>query len=154
MRIKSGAFSPEGKIPERYTCQGENISPEISWEGAPEKTQTFALILDDSDAPAGAWVHWVVYNIPGAARGLPPHVPATERLENDAVQGRNSFRKIGYGGPCPPQGHGPHRYFFRLYALDARLNLKPGAGKEEVMSAMNGHILGEAGLMGRFERPL
>ena len=152
MQIKSNAFRPEEKIPERYTCRGEDISPDISWENVPDKARTFALIMDDPDAPGGTWVHWVVYNIPAATRSLPVHVSTADKLENGAIQGITSFRKIGYGGPCPPVGHGPHRYYFKLYALDTRLELEPGASKEDLLKAMDGHILDQSELMGRFER--
>jgi len=152
MQIGSTSLVPDGKIPEKYTCRGANVSPDLYWKSAPEKTKAFALIVDDPDAPAGAWVHWVVYNIPAETRSLPAHIPATGSLENGMTQGKNSFGGIGYGGPCPPPGHGPHRYFFRLYALDAPLRLDAGASREELTAAMKGRILGQAELMGRFER--
>ena len=154
MQIKTGAFSPESRIPEKYTCQGADISPALSWEGVPEKTRSFSLIMDDPDAPGKTWVHWVIYNIPAETRSLPERFSPAERLKNGLLQGRNDFGEIGYGGPCPPPGHGPHRYFFKLYALDTDLNLKPGAGKKDVEKAMDGHILGQAELIGRFERRL
>ncbi|MBI3441214.1 MAG: YbhB/YbcL family Raf kinase inhibitor-like protein [Proteobacteria bacterium] len=152
MKISSTAFVRDAKIPAKYTCEGADISPDLAWEGIPEKTKTLALIMDDPDAPAGTWVHWVVYNIPATVHAFPAHVPVSERLDNGALQGRNSFRKIGYGGPCPPPEHGPHRYFFLLYALDIPLDLKAGASKEDLKAAMSGHILEQAELMGRFER--
>ena len=143
---------PGEKIPEKYTCQGADVSPEIIWDGMADKSKTFTLIMDDPDAPSGTWVHWIIYNIPAEQHHLLTHVPSLERLDNGACQGRNSFKKIGYDGPCPPEGHGPHRYFFRIYALDGPLNLKPGASNEEVKTAMTGHILDQAEMVGRFER--
>ena len=149
-RISSSVFEAEGFIPSRYTCDGENISPPLKWVGAPVGTKSFALIFDDPDAPAGTWVHWVLYNLPATADSLPEQVPTTAVLENQAFQGTSSFRQLGYGGPCPPGG--THRYFFKLYALDAMLPLKSGATKEELLGKMEGHILAKAGLMGRYQR--
>ncbi|MBU6474452.1 MAG: YbhB/YbcL family Raf kinase inhibitor-like protein [Alphaproteobacteria bacterium] len=152
MQLKSAAFSHSGKIPSKHTCEGGNVSPALHWEGAPQGTRRFALIMEDPDAPAGIWCHWIVYDIPADARGLPEQVPPEKYLPDGAVQGRNSFRKTGYGGPCPPPRHGPHRYFFRLYALDSSLDLPPNAVRDKLLSAMEGHILGRAELMGICER--
>lgn len=150
MELKSSAFSQGGTIPAKFTCDGEDISPALSWSAGPSGTQTFALIADDPDAPMGTWTHWVIWNIPASERSLPEKVPAEKQLANGAVQGTSSFQKIGYGGPCPPGGS--HRYFFKLFALDKKLSLKPGAGKEDLLKEMQGHVLGEAQLMGTYKR--
>jgi Raf kinase inhibitor-like YbhB/YbcL family protein len=151
MNITSGAFSAEGTIPRKYTCEGADVSPPLAWSGAPAGVQSYALIADDPDAPVGTWVHWVLYDLPADTKALAENVPKQEQLLNGARQGRNDFRKIGHGGPCPPPGK-PHRYYFKLYALDKKLDLKPGATKAEVESAMKGHILAQGELMGRFGR--
>lgn len=117
----------------------------------PPGTQSFALIVTDPDAPGGTWVHWVAYNLPPEARSLPERVPRGDEIRGGGLQGENDFRFKGYGGPCPPPGN-PHRYFFRIYALNARLALKPGATRREVENAMNGHILAEADIIGRYGR--
>jgi Raf kinase inhibitor-like YbhB/YbcL family protein len=150
-QIASASFSPGGSIPKKFTCDGPDTSPQLSWKDAPAQTQTFALIVDDPDAPVGTWVHWVLYNLPANSKELTEGVEKQEQLSNGALQGRNDFRKIGYGGPCPPPGN-PHRYYFKLYALDSKLNLKAGATKAEVESAMKGHILGQTELIGRYGR--
>lgn len=147
-QLSSSAFSSGGAIPKNYTCDGSDVSPPLSWVGAPA-AQSFALIVDDPDAPAGTWVHWVLYNAPGSAKQFSEGVKKDEQLSDGTLQGRNDFRKTGYNGPCPPPGK-PHRYFFKLYALDTKLNLKPGATKAEVESAIKGHIVGQAELMGKF----
>lgn len=152
MKLECADFGPGQAIPARFTCTGRNVSPQIVWGDVPENTRNFALIVDDPDAPSGLWTHWIAYNIPGTRRGLPANIDSVPRLGDGTMQGRNDFRKIGYGGPCPPQGHGPHRYFFRLYALDDKLKLEPGIGKTELERAMQGHILGHAELMGRYQR--
>jgi Raf kinase inhibitor-like YbhB/YbcL family protein len=151
LQISSSAFSESGMIPTKYTCSGADVSPPLSWHGAPAGTKSFALIMDDPDAPAGTWVHWVVYNLSANTKELPEGVEKQEPLADGALQGRNDFAKIGYGGPCPPPGKA-HRYFFKLYALNSKLNLKAGAGKADVERAMNGHIVGQAQLIGRYER--
>ena len=148
--IKSPAFVPGGKIPGKYTCDGMDISPPLTWTSGPEGTKTFALICDDPDAPMGTWVHWVLFNLPADITEFSENVPPERELESGAKQGMNDFRKIGYGGPCPPSG--THRYFFKLYALDTEINLEAGATKSELLRAMEGHILAEAQLMGRYER--
>lgn len=150
MVLESSAFKEGGMIPSRYTCDGANVSPALHWKNAPQGVRSFALIADDPDAPMGTWVHWVIYNIPDSVTALPEAVPPVTRLDNGALQGKNDFRKIGYGGPCPPGG--VHRYFFKLYALDAPLSLSAGATKAEVLRAMEGHILAQAQLMGRYQR--
>jgi Raf kinase inhibitor-like YbhB/YbcL family protein len=149
--LTSTAFSAHQAIPKKFTCDGPDVSPKLSWSDPPAKTQSFALIMDDPDAPGGTWVHWVFYDAPTDAKELPEGVPKQEELPGGARQGRNDFGKIGYGGPCPPPGK-PHRYFFKVYALDTKLNLKSGATKADVERAMKGHILAQAELIGRYGR--
>lgn len=151
LRLKTTAFSAGGFVPAQYTCSGENISPALRWDGAPPGTRSFALIVTDPDAPGGMWVHWVAFNLPPEARSLPERVPRGDEIRGGGLQGMNDFRFNGYGGPCPPPGN-PHRYFFRLYALNTQLALKPGATRGEVEDAMKGHILAEADLVGRYGR--
>ena len=151
MKISSASFSAGEMIPKKFTCDGPDASPKLSWTEPPAKTESFALIMDDPDAPAGTWVHWVLFDLPADARELAEGVAKQEQLANGARQGRNDFGKIGYGGPCPPPG-GPHRYFFKLYAVNAKLNLKAGATKAEVESAMKGHILAHAEMIGKYGR--
>jgi Raf kinase inhibitor-like YbhB/YbcL family protein len=150
-KISTTAFQPGGDIPSKYTCTGPDVSPALSWSDPPAGTQSFTLIADDPDAPVGTWVHWVAYDLPASARQLPEGVPKTDALPGGGVQGVNDFGKPGYGGPCPPPGK-PHRYYFKLYALDSKLNLKSGATKKAVEQAMQGHILAQAEVMGRFQR--
>ena len=149
--ISSPAFPSGAEIPKANTCQGPDVSPLLTWIDSPQQTTSFALIVDDPDAPAGTWVHWVMWNIPAATHLLPENVPKSARLQSGALQGRNDFRKTGYGGPCPPPGK-PHRYYFKLYALDTRLNLKAGATKADVEQAMKDHVLGQAQVMGKYGR--
>jgi len=149
--VNSTAFANGGAIPGRYTCSGEDVSPALSWNDVPAGTHSLALIAEDPDAPGGTWTHWIIWNLPAQATSLPEGVPASETLDNGARQGRNDFRRIGYGGPCPPPGK-PHRYFFNLYALDAALNLKPGAARNELERAMKGHVLSKAEWMGKYGR--
>ena len=151
MEIKSSAFQNGGDIPRQYSCDGTDLSPPLSWENPPSGTKAFALIADDPDAPVGTWVHWVIYDLPAETKELAEGTPTTETLPNGAKQGTNDFRKVGYGGPCPPSGP-VHRYFFKLYALDAQTNQKPRATKQQLLNAIKGHILAEAGLMGRYKR--
>lgn len=151
MEITSSAFKNEEMIPSKYTCDGADINHDLAWTGVPAEAKSLALINDDPDAPVGLWVHWVVYNIPPSANGLPQDVDKkASTLKHGAMQGTNSWGRIGYGGPCPPSG--THRYFFKLYALDTVLDLKPGAKKDAVEAAMKGHILSQAVLMGRYSR--
>ncbi len=150
-QLSSTAFAASQIIPKKFTCDASDVSPQLSWDGAPSGTKTFALIMDDPDAPVGTWVHWVLYSLPGNTKELPEGVEKQEQLSSGALQGRNDFRKIGYGGPCPPPGK-PHRYFFKLYALDAHLDLKAGASKTDLERAMKGHILAQAELVGRYGR--
>jgi Raf kinase inhibitor-like YbhB/YbcL family protein len=150
-QISSAAFSGGQMIPKKFTCDGPDLTPQLSWSDAPAATATFALIVDDPDAPVGTWVHWVLYNLQANTKELPEGVEKHEQLANGALQGQNDFRKIGYGGPCPPPGK-PHRYFFKLYALDAKLDLKSGANKADLERAMKGHVLGQTELLGRYGR--
>ena len=150
MKITSTAFEEGDLIPRQYTCDGEDISPPLEWADLPEGTQSLALICDDPDAPSGTWVHWVVFNIPAPTSELPEGFPGEEELPDGTRQGRNDFRRIGYGGPCPPGG--THRYFFKLYALDTFLDEAPGITRDELLEAMEGHILVKSELMGRYRR--
>ncbi len=149
--IRSAAFNPGEPIPTRYTCDGENISPPLAWDGQPDNTISFALIVDDPDAPRGVFTHWVLYNIPGNAGELLEGIPTVEQLETGAVQGVNNPGRIGYTGPCPPPGPS-HRYFFRLYALDTPMSSTPGSSKQQVLDAMQGHILAETEVVGTYQR--
>jgi len=149
--IQSSDFANGADIPRAFSCEGEDRSPNLSWSGAPEGTKAFALIADDPDAPAGTWVHWVIFNIPAKTQSLPAGVEKKEQVADGAKQGRNDFHKIGYGGPCPPPGKA-HRYFFKLYALGSEVSLQAGAAKADLEQAMAGNILGKAELMGRYKR--
>jgi Raf kinase inhibitor-like YbhB/YbcL family protein len=151
LQMASPVFAARETIPKKFTCDGPDVSPKLTWNEPPSNTQSFALIMDDPDAPVGTWVHWVLYDLPAETRELAEGVAKQEQLSNGARQGRNDFGKIGYGGPCPPPGK-PHRYFFKLYALDAKLSLKAGATKADVERAMKGHVLAQAELMGRYGR--
>ncbi|MBO0797303.1 MAG: YbhB/YbcL family Raf kinase inhibitor-like protein [Blastocatellia bacterium] len=147
MVVTSGAFHEGEAIPIRYTCDGDDLSPPLRWSDIPPNTKSIALICEDPDAPSGAFTHWVLYNLPPAVTELPESVPAEERLANGAIQGRNDFKRIGYGGPCPPPGDGAHRYFFKLYALDTELQIQG-----DIVPAMAGHILATGNLMGKYQR--
>ena len=151
LEIKSTAFAAGAEVPKKHTCDGSDVSPALSWGEPPKGTQSFALIMDDPDAPVGTWVHWVLYDLPVAERGLPEGVPKDAELKNGARQGKNSWPRTGYNGPCPPPVPA-HRYFFKLYALDAKTNLRAGATKAELEKAMQGHILAQAEVMGRYKR--
>ena len=150
MFIESPAFTNDGEIPARYGCHGEDLSPPLIFGNIPEETRSLALIVEDPDAPSGLFVHWVLYDLPATLRGLPEGVPPDPRLEHGIRQGVNDFGRIGYGGPCPPDR--PHRYFFRLFALDAVPDLPPGATREQLLAAIKGHVLAEADLMGIYPR--
>lgn len=150
LELMSNVIKENQLIPPKYTCDGKNISPPLSWKGAPDGTKTWALILDDPDAPAKIWVHWVIYNIDSSITQLSEHLPTTDSLSNGALQGINDFGHFGYGGPCPPSG--THHYRFTLYALDTRLNLKAGATKSQLLDAMKGHILAETKLIALYKR--
>jgi Raf kinase inhibitor-like YbhB/YbcL family protein len=151
VQITSTAFTESKTIPQKYTCDGVNVSPPLSWSGIPSGAKSLALVADDPDAPGGTWVHWVIYNIPITLTSLPENVAKTATVEGIGTQGNNDFRKPGYGGPCPPKGS-IHRYFFKVYALDVLLNLKPGSVKADVEKAMRGHILVQGQLMGKYGR--
>jgi Raf kinase inhibitor-like YbhB/YbcL family protein len=150
-RLSSSAFEPGTEIPKQHTCAAADQSPALTWADTPKGTKSFALIVDDPDAPGGTWVHWVLYDLPADTTQLPQGVAVDETLASGAKQGVNDFRRVGYGGPCPPPGK-PHRYFFKLYALDASTNLKPRASKADVLRAIEGHVLGQAELMGTYKR--
>lgn len=150
--LESNDIIHNGKISSRYTCDGANYSPSLSWSDVPDRTQSFVLICDDPDAPAGTWVHWVIFNIPRKVRSLPEDVPRVKKLKNiGALQGINDFGKIGYGGPCPPSGE-KHRYFFKLYAVKNVLYLEPGATKQEVLDAIEGKVIEKSQIIGTYQR--
>jgi Raf kinase inhibitor-like YbhB/YbcL family protein len=149
--ISSSSFPNGGQIPKKFTCDGADVSPELSWTRPPAETQSLALIVDDPDAPAGTWTHRVLFDLPAETTSLPENVSKLEELAGGGRQGRNSFCKIGYGGPCPPAGHA-HRYFFTLFALDCTLNLRPRSSKQELEEAMEGHVLGQTECMGKYQR--
>ena len=149
--IKSSAFSQGQSIPQKYACDGPDRSVPLTWTDPPAGTKSFALIADDPDAPMGTWVHWVLYDLPAETHQLPEGVPKQETLSDGSRQGMNDFGRIGYGGPCPPPGK-PHRYFFKLYALDKKAGLPPRATKPQVLDAMKSHVLAEAQLMGTHKR--
>ncbi len=150
MELTSSAFNEGAMIPGKYTCDGADVSPPLNWGALPAGTKSLALICDDPDAPVGTWVHWVYYDIPAGTEGLPENVAPDERPTEGGTQGINDFRKIGYGGPCPPGG--THRYYFKLYALDTTLNLSSGATKKQLLKAMEKHIIGQTQLMGKYRR--
>ena len=151
IQLVSPAFAHGTVIPIEHTCDGENISPALSWSDVPVERRSLALVCDDPDAPRGTWVHWVLYNLPGEAVELSPGIPPLPELPSGARQGRNDSGEIGYSGPCPPPGK-PHRYYFRLYSLDILLTLPHGVSKGELEQAMSGHILGQGTLMGVYQR--
>jgi Raf kinase inhibitor-like YbhB/YbcL family protein len=151
MQLTSPAFTEGSAIPKPHTGDGKDLSPELSWTGAPAGAKSFALVCDDPDAPRGTWVHWVLFNLPPEVNKLAGAISPEMTLGNGAKQGTNDFRKIGYGGPAPPPGK-PHRYFFKLYALDTMLEPKEGATKQQLEAAMKGHILAETQLMGKYGR--
>jgi Raf kinase inhibitor-like YbhB/YbcL family protein len=148
--LRSGAFTPNAPIPSQYTCDGQNGSPPLEWSGEPQGTKSFALVVHDPDAPAGDWLHWVVWNIPASAHALPPNVPKKESLPDGTRQGSTDFHKPGYGGPCPPGG--THHYVFELHALDAKLTLPAGASRSQIEMEIQGHLLGTAQLIGNYQR--
>ena len=151
MQLTSSAFTEGALIPSRYTCDGDDLSPALAWSGAPAGTTAYALIMDDADAPVGLWVHWVLFNLPADVTSLPEGVPSDPSSPEGGLHGVNSWRRIGYGGPCPPSG--THRYFFKLYALDAPLTaLSNSTTARELEAAMRGHVLAQAQLMGRYAR--
>jgi Raf kinase inhibitor-like YbhB/YbcL family protein len=145
MILESGAFPDGGAIPRRYTCDGDDVSPPLSWREAPPGTASFALVVDDPDAPAGTWVHWVLFDVPASVSAIQEGA-----LPPGAREGKNSWGRSGYGGPCPPSG--THRYFFRLYAVDRALGLAAGITAAELARTLDGHVLAEAVWMGRYAR--
>lgn len=151
LQLGSKAFHDGQPIPKKFTCKGQDVSPGLAWTGAPPETKSLALIVDDPDAPAGVWVHWVIYDLPADTRELPEGMPKDRELRNGARQGKNDFGKIGYGGPCPPDGPA-HRYFFKLYALREKTGLTAGATKADLERAMKGRIIEQATLTGKFGR--
>ncbi len=150
LKIFSPAFTEGSLIPARYTCDGLDESPPLNWSGAPKETKTFAIIVDDPDAPGGDWVHWVIFNIPASTTGLKENASLSGNFPDGIVQGFNDFRKNYYGGPCPPSG--THRYYFKLYALDTVFSLKESTGKKQLLEAMKGHIIAEVYLIGKYKR--
>jgi Raf kinase inhibitor-like YbhB/YbcL family protein len=151
LELKTSAFLPGGNIPKQFTCSGADVSPALTWSNPPTRTRSLALIMDDPDAPVGTFVHWVVFNLPASARQLPAGVPGNNEIPGGGKPGVNDFPKIGYGGPCPPPGK-PHRYFFRLYALDSQLDLNGTVRRKDVDQAMKGHVLAHGELMGLYGR--
>jgi Raf kinase inhibitor-like YbhB/YbcL family protein len=152
IQITSTAFKEGQDIPTQYTCDGANISPPLSWSGVSQEAESLALLMNDPDAPSGTFTHWVLYNLRRDTDGLSESVDNDETFGKSGRQGTNSFGKIGYGGPCPPPGHGSHRYFFRIYALDSELSLNREATGDDLLNAIEGHIIDEGQLMGRYER--
>jgi Raf kinase inhibitor-like YbhB/YbcL family protein len=150
LQITATAFRDGGSIPKKFTCDGADVSPALSWSDPPTGTRSLAMITDDPDAPGGVWVHWVLYDLPPDTRKLPEAITKSPQLPNGILQGRNDFGKIGYNGPCPPRGS-THRYFFKLYALDSKTGLRSGATKAELERAITGHILAQAQLIGKFQ---
>jgi Raf kinase inhibitor-like YbhB/YbcL family protein len=150
--LTSSAFTNGAAIPEQYTCHGKNVSPPLKWSGVPSQAESLVLIMDDPDAPVGTWVHWVLYDLAPSTTELPEGFGAEGNPPADAAkQGKNDFKRLGYGGPCPPSGK-PHRYFLKLYALDRVLNLKPGAIRKDVERAMEKHIIGQGQLVAIYKR--
>jgi Raf kinase inhibitor-like YbhB/YbcL family protein len=145
LEITSSAFGEGDQIPRRHTCDGENLSPRLSFAGVPEGTRSLALIVDDPDAPVGTFDHWLAWGIDPSGGGI-------DEGEAAPHEGRNGFGVTGYSGPCPPPGHGPHRYYFRLHALDAEPKVQPGAARGELERALEGHVLDTAEVIGRYER--
>jgi Raf kinase inhibitor-like YbhB/YbcL family protein len=151
LEITSPSFERGKTIPSKHTCDGGDSSPPLRFGPSPAGTKTLALVCDDPDAPRGTWVHWVIYNVPASARELLEGVPTVESLPDGSLQGKNDFGRIGYGGPCPPAGTS-HRYFFKLYALDTEMKLKPGATKQELEGQLRGHVLAQGTLIGIYSR--
>ncbi len=150
IKVTSNAFTDGAMIPAKYSCDGENASPHLKWENMPANAKTIAIIADDPDAPGGTWVHWLIFNLPANVKELPDGVAPEGNASAVARQGTNDFKKIGYGGPCPPSG--VHRYFFKVYGLDTELSLNAGATKEDLMKAMEGHVVAEGQIVGKYEK--
>lgn len=151
LQVSSKSFSAGADIPKKYTCDGQNISPELAWENLPDGTISVAVLLEDPDAPGGTFTHWLMYDLPLGMQTVAEGVPAAGEIPGGGLQGLNDFGKVGYGGPCPPPGR-PHRYIFRVLALDKTLGLPSRASKDSVQQAMRGHLLAEGNLMGKFGR--
>lgn len=150
IKITSSAFEDGGMIPAKYTCDGADVSPALQWDAVPEGTKSIALICDDPDAPMGTWVHWVLFNLPADTKELKENIPHDKTLPNGAIQGITDFGRNGYGGPCPPSG--THRYFFKIYALDTKIELSSSANKSQLVEAMKDHILAQGQLTGKYKR--
>jgi Raf kinase inhibitor-like YbhB/YbcL family protein len=151
LELRSSAFPEDGTIAKKYTCDGLDVSVPLSWRNPPEGTKSFALIMDDPDAPSATWVHWVLYDLAAETRQLAEGLPPKEVLDDGAKQGLNDFQRIGYGGPCPPRGPA-HRYCFKLFALNRMTGLPSGATKPQLLRAMKGHILGQTQLTATYGR--
>ncbi|MBV9957268.1 MAG: YbhB/YbcL family Raf kinase inhibitor-like protein [Acidobacteria bacterium] len=151
MKLTSKAFADGALMPAKYSCDGENVSPPLAWEGVPEKARTLALFVVDPDAPGGRFTHWVLFNLPASTKELPERLAPEKQVLGSARQGTNDFKKLGYGGPCPPSGE--HRYFFKLYALDSELTLDENATRADLLNAMQGHILAQGDLTGKYRKP-
>ncbi len=153
MEIRSPAFRNGERIPKKYTCSGEDVSPPLEWSGAPEGTRSFVIIVDDPDAPGGTFNHWVIYDIPAQRNSLPENLGRVRQLPDGTKQGTNDFGRTGWSGPCPPVGHGTHRYIFKLKALSVEnIGLKPDASKSDVIKAIEGKVLAEAEFYGTYSR--
>lgn len=152
LKLTSPDFKHNEFIPKQFTCEGDNKAPQLKWQGLPINTKSLVLICDDPDAPAGTWVHWVVYNIPATKTDLSYISDRSEKLSNGTLQGMNSWPHVGYDGPCPPVGHGIHHYHFKLYALDVMLKLEPRSTKQQVETAMKNHVIAQTELVGLYER--
>ncbi len=150
IHVRSSAFGEGDRLPSDFTCDGADRSPPLEWSGVPTQAQSLAIIVEDPDAPAGHWTHWLVYDLLPSLTQLPAGISSGEKLPLGGFQGRTDFGSTGYGGPCPPRGE--HRYFFTVYALDVMLRLKPGASQQVLSQAMQGHVLAEGVLMGKYER--
>ena len=150
IKLTSPAFEDAGLIPAKYTCDGADVSLPLQWDAVPEGTRSIALICDDPDAPIGTFVHWVLFNLPAETRELAENIPRDSTLPTGARQGTSDFGRIGYGGPCPPSG--THRYFFKIYALDTQIDLAAGARKPDLLKAIQGHILAQGQLIGKYKR--
>lgn len=151
MDVASSSFYNRANIPKKYTCDAENISPNINWWNVPAGVKSFAVICEDPDSPSGTWTHWVIFNIPPTKKSLPENTPQSDKLADGSIQGTNSFDKNGYGGPCPPKGK-PHRYIFRLFALDSMLQLDSKAKRDDVLSEVRNHTIAETRLIGYYGR--
>lgn len=150
--VQSDNFTDGQRLPVDHTCEGKDLSPHISWGSVTTGAKSFSIVCDDPDAPSKTWIHWVVFNIPASVNSLSAGVSADKILPNGACQGVNDFGKIGFGGACPPKGHGTHHYFFKVYALDSMLDLQPGCTKSDLEAAMEGHVLASGQLVGTYSR--